>query len=130
VRWSGSPASASIYDNRTVLPIVRQGIISSNPYSDFFFNESLLRKDSTLPNPLNGFLIDGSIFPGSSGSLVLLKTSYEMTNPKKFSFSRETSFVLGIISRNISDKIQSIDLGIAYSAECIAEIIEDFYFMN
>ena len=121
---------SSIYDNRTVMPIVRQGIISSNPYDDFYFNESLVKKDSTLPNPLNGFLIDGSIFPGSSGSLVLLKTSYEMTNPKKFSFSRETSYVLGIISRNITTQTQSIDLGIAFNAECIAEIIDEFYLVR
>ena len=73
-----------------------------------------------------GFIVDGSIFSGSSGSMVVLKTSYELID-RKFTFARETSFVLGIISKNINNKDQSIDLGVVFSAECIAELINEFY---
>ncbi len=115
---------SSIDDSRTILPIVRQGIISSDPYSDFYFNETF-KKDSILPNPLKGFLIDGSIFSGSSGSVVILKTSYEMVD-RKFTFVKEKSHVLGIISHNISIKDQSINLGIVFSSECIWELVREF----
>jgi hypothetical protein len=115
---------SSIYDIRTVLPIVRQGIISSNPFGDFYFSEALIKKDSTLPNPLKGFLVDGSIFPGSSGSMVILRTSYEID--KNFTIQKEYNFVLGIVSKNINTKDQSIDLGIVISTESILEVIREF----
>jgi hypothetical protein len=117
---------SSIYDEQTASPIVRQGTIASYPYHDFYFNKSLLEKDSTLPNPLKGFLIDGSIFGGSSGSMVILKTSWEMTDPKRFAFVKEVNYILGIISRNISIKNQSLDIGIVFSSDNILEVINEF----
>jgi hypothetical protein len=119
---------SSIYDKRTAKPIIRQGIISSNPRRDFYFNELLTKKNSTLPNPLNGFLIDGSIFPGSSGSLVLLKTSYELTDPKEFTFTKKANYVLGIISSTfVNNNNQSIAIGLAFSSECIVDLLKEFH---
>jgi hypothetical protein len=116
---------SSIYDKRSVMPIVRQGIISSNPYKEFYFNNAFMDKDSTLPNPLDGFLVDGSIFPGSSGSLVLLKAATEID--LEFTVSRESPFVLGIISKNFNNnKDQSIGLGLVFSSECIWEVLNEF----
>lgn len=117
----------SIYDDQTGTPIVRVGTISTYPTKNFYFNKTAILRDSTLPNPLNGFLVDGSIFRGSSGSMVLLKSRYELTDPKKFGFTKEANYILGIVSRNVRSTIDgSLDIGIVFSSDAILETIEEF----
>jgi hypothetical protein len=118
---------SSIYDERTASPILRQGIIATSPSNDFFFKETVLLKDTTLPNPLNGFLVDGSVFGGSSGSMVISPESNYDFDPKLLSWIKRGSVLLGIVSRNIVDvKGQSLDIGIVYSGDAILETIEQF----
>jgi hypothetical protein len=118
---------SSIYDDRTASPIVRVGTIASYPTKNFYFNQLLLKKDSTLPNPLDGFLVDGSIFGGSSGSMIILKTYYEY-DPKNPGWIKEGNYILGIIANSILtiDKKESLDIGIVFSADAILETIEEF----
>jgi len=121
---------SNIYDERTASPIVRLGTIASYPTNDFYFNKLSLNKDPTLPNPLDGFLVDGSVFGGSSGSMILLKTMYELTDPQKFTFVKQGIIILGIISRNIrTEKDGSLDIGIAFSSDAILEVIEEFKYI-
>ncbi len=62
---------AAIFDPRNVSPVLRVGVVSTDPAAGFSFNEEL-RKSMGFPAHVNGFLIDANVYPGSSGSLVLL----------------------------------------------------------
>ncbi len=124
------------YDKRNYSPIVRAGIISTPPNSDFYFNDFL--KDgyqnlfkNKLPDKFNGFLIDASTFGGSSGSLVFLKPQYymigdtELQNRKSFS-----PYILGIVDLSFLDlnpsMPQKINLGAVISSEYIKKTIDLF----
>ena len=132
----------AIYDPRNVSPIVRQGIIATEPIQGYAFNERL-RKKYGLPEQIDGFLIDANVFPGSSGSLVILKPQPIIFEPRKGtvlgSGAKKTAYVLGIVSGSIpitefyqyrGEKlllVQRMGLGIVYFAESIKETIEQFY---
>ena len=62
----------AIFDPRNVSPLLRMGVISTDPREGWAFNEKL-RHDYGLPAKLDGFLIDANVFPGSSGSMVVLR---------------------------------------------------------
>ncbi|MDI3475373.1 MAG: hypothetical protein PWQ79_1921 [Thermococcaceae archaeon] len=120
------------YDERHFLPIVRKGITATPPYIDF--------------NGWKAFLIDASVFPGSSGSPVFLynRGSYFDKTTKSFIIGAERLLFLGILSAvyHIPDtgeiiyaslskmpkvKVrQLLDLGIVYKAELIVNLIEEF----
>jgi hypothetical protein len=61
----------AIYDPRNVSPVLRTGVIATVPTEGYAFNDSL-RQRWGLPERIDGFLIDANVFPGSSGSLVVL----------------------------------------------------------
>jgi len=125
----------AIYDPRNVWPILRVGVISSVPSEGYAFDERLRRKYH-LPDQIDGFLIDANVFPGSSGSLVILKPQPFTTGPQGEALSsnaKKTPYLLGIISGSIpiEDKAlssrQRMGLGIVYSADTIKETIERFH---
>jgi len=89
-----------------------------------------------LPEKIDGFLIDAQVFPGSSGSLVILKPQVATVNSKGtavFDRTKKIPYLLGIISGSlpIFDPIlksgQRMGLGIVYSADAIKDTIEHFY---
>ena len=124
----------SIYDPRNIFPILRIGIISTIPTEGYSFNERL-RKLHGLPETIDGFLIDAHVFPGSSGSLVILKPQIATVTSQGTIFDRtkKNPYLLGIISGSlpIFDTVlesgQRIGIGIVYSADAIKETIEYFY---
>lgn len=124
-----------IYDPRNVSPILREGVISTVPTEGYAFNETL-RKTRGLPDQIDGFLIDANVFPGSSGSLVILKQQATTIGPRGetvVSGAKKIPYLLGIVSASIPiyDKAlgseQRMGLGVVYSADTIKETIEQFY---
>lgn len=125
---------SAIFDPRNVFPILRQGIIATVPVEGYAFNKELQLKYKT-PRKIDGFLIDANIFPGSSGSLVILKQQAVTIGSGGIvvSGAKRTPYILGIVSGSIpiidfkGKSIQRMGLGIVYSVETIEEVINYFY---
>lgn len=125
----------AIFDARNIFPILRTGVIATVPSEGYSFNDRL-RGLYGLPDRLDGFLIDANVFPGSSGSVVILKPQPVTIGPQgetEVSGRKKIPYILGIISGSIpiSDTAlgsnQRMGLGIVYSAEAIRSVIELFY---
>lgn len=71
----------AIFDPRNVSPVLREGVISTEPTQGYAFNDKL-KKTYGLPDQIDGFLIDANVFPGSSGSLVILKQQPTTIGPQ------------------------------------------------
>jgi hypothetical protein len=123
-----------IYENSNATPVLRSGVISTIPNQNYSFN-ARMQKLYSLPAKLNGFLIDSKIFPGSSGSLVILKSEYLIEEEKNGEplFVKRPNFILGIVSGSIPmfdlgiNTAQRIGLGVVYSSNTIKEVIDDYY---
>ncbi len=132
ILMAGYPIGLSDYKHN--LPIIRQGIIASDPMLPF--------------NGEDHFLIDCACFPGSSGSPVVLNPSPILPdNNGQISFGRRRSALLGllwggpvhtsegkIISRNIPTSTvpvpqvtQMINLGYVISAKKILDLENLFH---
>ena len=125
----------AIFDARNVSPILRTGVIATVPLEGYAFND-MLRARFGLPDRIDGFLIDANVFPGSSGSIVVLQQQPFIVGSEGqavFSAAKKIPYVLGIVSGSIpiSDAAlgttQRMGLGIVYSAEAIRAVIEMFY---
>lgn len=112
----------AIYDSRNVFPILRQGVIATVPIEGYGFNERL-QKEYKLPRFIDGFLIDANIFPGSSGSLVILKPQATTIGPQGqtvVSSAKKKPYLLGIVSMSIPitdinlNSVQRMGLGVVY----------------
>jgi hypothetical protein len=117
---------SGIYDEENVSPILRVGIISTEPDRDFFFNWELRDRYNGLPAKVPGFLIDANVFPGSSGSMVIRRTN--ITPGFSPGGKAAVPYVLGIVSMSIPiDDLggtQRMGLGVVYDADCIKETID------
>lgn len=115
---------AAIFDPRNVSPILRYGIISTDPREGFNFNEQL-RRAIAFPEHVDGFLIDAGIYPGSSGSLVVL-------GPDPTKKGDWQPVILGIVAGSIPyydaslRAYERIGLGIVYSADAIKTVLDSF----
>lgn len=126
------------FDPRNISPILKGGFISTPPNEDYYFNNNLrnayrLQMNNTLPEKLNGFLIDISATGGSSGSLVFL-------NPKRIrSFDNQVLmtaqggflFILGILATGYLDLDertfkQKLNISGVVSSEAIKRTIDLF----
>jgi len=125
----------AIYDPRNVFPILRQGTIATVPTEGYSFNDRL-QKIYNLPNHIDGFLIDANVFPGSSGSLVILKPQSTTIGPQGqtvVSSAKKRPYLLGIVSMSIPiidvnlRSVQRMGLGVVYSVETVIETIDYFY---
>ena len=125
----------AIFDPRNVFPILRQGTIATVPQEGYAFNNEI-RKKYDLPAKIDGFLIDANVFPGSSGSLVILKQQSTIIGPQGqtvVSGAKKIPYLLGIVSMSIPiidvnlGSVQRMGLGVVYSVETIQEVIEAFY---
>ncbi len=124
----------AIFDQRNVSPILRTGVIATVPIEGYAFNQTL-RKQFVLPERIDGFLVDANVFPGSSGSVVILKQQSTTIGPggeTVVSAAKKIPYVLGIVSGSIpiSDAaigtVQRMGLGVVYGAEAIRSVIELF----
>lgn len=129
---------SGIYDSKNLFPIIRQGITATPVYSNY--------EGKSL------FLIDASVFPGSSGSPVFIydKGGYKDKKGNIF-MGQDRILFCGVISdgffRNEQGKIEfkeipiklqpvikkseSIDLGVVIKTEKVKELIEKYlYFLN
>jgi len=118
---------AAIFDPRNVSPVLRVGVISTDPQEGFNFNEEL-RRTMNFPEHMNGFLLDANIYPGSSGSLVVLANENCGCNKS----SGQRPYILGIVSGSIPifdaslRAYSRIGLGMVYSADTIREVLDSF----
>ncbi len=122
-----------LYDTKHLLPIVRKGITATPANIDF----------DNQPK----FLIDASIFPGSSGSPVFICNVGSFTKKGENTlYAGNRIIFLGIVASvyvrtdmnqleiiqiptkdiPVVKSSQMIDLGIVYKASCITEVIEIF----
>lgn len=119
-----------LWDKKNFLPITRMGITATHPAIDY----------EGKPQ----FLIDASVFPGSSGSPVLLYDP--RTRPGKIGIIQPRLYFLGVVGQTLHYKeenkvikksittkkdsivssTQIIDLGVVYKANTVIETIEDY----
>jgi hypothetical protein len=125
---------SAIFDARNVSPILRTGVIATVPSEGYAFNDAL-KKQFGLPDRIDGFLIDANVFPGSSGSVVILKQQSTTIGPRGetvVSAAKKIPYVLGIVSGLIPiadtalGTTQRMGLGVVYSAEAIRAVVELF----
>lgn len=118
---------AAIFDPRNVSPVLRVGVVATDPQEGFNFNEEL-RRTMGFPEHMSGFLLDANIYPGSSGSLVVVA-------PENCGCSQgvgQRTYILGIVSGSIPifdaslHSYSRIGLGMVYSADTIREVLDSF----
>lgn len=124
-----------IFDEKNTFPVLRQGVIATVPSAGYAFNEILRNKYKDLPKYLFGFLIDANIFPGSSGSMVILKPPPQVIGFRGAYTGKGPSgipYVLGIVANSIPiyddalNSTQRMGVGVVISADKIRESIEMF----
>lgn len=124
----------AIFDARNVSPILRTGVIATVPAEGYAFND-MLRKQFGLPDRIDGFLVDANVFPGSSGSVVILQQQATTIGPggeTVVSAAKKIPYILGIVSGSIPitdnalGSTQRMGLGIVYSADAIRTVVESF----
>ncbi len=122
-----------IYEERNTSPILRQGVIATNPKEDFSVN-TRLQQQFGLPATIPGFLIDANVFPGSNGSIVILRPQLFSQPAEGIVQVKGTTpfYVLGVVfgSLPITDLAirtrQRMGLGIVLSADTIIDTIKLF----
>lgn len=118
---------AAIFDPRNVSPMLRVGVISTDPQVGFNFNQEL-RHTMNFPEHIDGFLLDANIYPGSSGSLVV--SAFESCGCNQGQAPR--TYILGIVSGSIPifdaslHSFSRMGLGMVYSADTIREVLSSF----
>jgi hypothetical protein len=118
---------AAIFDPRNVSPVLRVGVISTDPQDGFNFNQEL-RQTMNFPEHIDGFLLDANIYPGSSGSLVVSAPESCGCNQGQ----TQRTYILGIVSGSIPifdaslHAYSRIGLGMVYSADTIREVLDSF----
>lgn len=123
-----------IWDSVNGLPVIRRGITATPYYIDFMDEKR--------------FLVDASVFPGSSGSPVFIYHSGSYSDRQGNLYEGNRFFFLGVIAKvyhkkergsievqdiptkktSVPISTQMIDLGIVFKAETVLETIE--YYLN
>jgi hypothetical protein len=121
----GYPAGFS--DPRNISPILRIGVISTEPDKDYSFDEQT-SKAYNLPSPIHGFLIDANVYPGSSGSMIVRRTNIVTGfNPGG---KASVPYVIGIVADSMPmhdsgiNTDERIGLGVVFSSDTILETIK------
>lgn len=85
------------YDQKTNLPLVRTATVASHPCLDF--------------NGMKAFIVDGQVFPGSSGSPVLINPNKEQWMQGQIPKAKKSYYILGIISQTMirNNGLQVVD---------------------
>lgn len=114
----------------TNFPFVRDGIIATRIGEEL---EDEYKQPNRKPRKriLRGFLIDGAVIPGSSGSPVVLKPLAYRYVKGQIQMSTAPLLLLGIISESryasTPDFMSFAGLGLAFDAQTIVETIELFF---
>lgn len=120
---------------KTNFPLVRGGIIATR-IGENLEDEYREENETIRKRVLRGFLIDGAVIPGSSGSPVVLKpTPARFTRQGIMLGSPPPPILLGIVAetryapvRTPTGYIPSFaGLGLAFNAEVVKETIEFFF---
>jgi hypothetical protein len=122
-----------IKQGNTNMPIVRSGIIASIIGDKLV--DTVIENKNKRSRTIRGFLIDGGIVPGSSGSPVILKPVSGRLVKGNISLGLPPQYLLGIISETryapvITDKWETesfAGIGMAFDAATIRETIELFF---
>jgi hypothetical protein len=126
----GYPFIHELKHRTSNFPIVREGIIATNINEDLEDEYKNNIDGSVRKRLLRGFLIDGAIIPGSSGSPVIVKPSVSRYIRGALSYANFPPMLLGIISESrysYTEDFQSFaNLGLAFKAETIRETIHLF----
>lgn len=140
IRYSGVGMGSPVYivgfpdalfDPRNVSPVLRAGIVATDPREGFNFNQNL-RRTIAFPEHVKGFLIDANIYPGSSGSLVVLGPDCRAEKSEDRKDTNGHPLILGIVAGSIPildaalRSYTRIGLGIVYSADAIRDVIRSF----
>lgn len=93
------------YDQKNNLPLVRTGMIASNPKYDYNWEPVII--------------IDAQVFPGSSGSPVYIDLTYENMKNGQFIIGEKNIKLLGIVSATMirNNALKSIETGTQYLTE-------------
>ena len=122
------------YNKKNVEPIVRRGIISTDPLVDFYFSDDLiniaLKKKKYYAEKLNGFLIDANAIGGSSGSLVMITPYPFPLKQGNIEIPALTNYkIAGILTYSyfdeIPDKAERINLGGVIASEIILDTMQN-----
>lgn len=126
---------ALMFDPQNTSPLLRMGIIASDPVGGYSFNQHLQEQFDPPPH-VDGFIMDANVFPGSSGSMVILRPSiplsYKDDVVANVLGAPMQPWIMGIAADSIpiSDTALGIttrmSIGVAYSAETIRETIAKF----
>lgn len=116
------------------LPIVRQGIIASQ-IGHRYVEQTRDGKGKLIRRELRGFLIDGGIIPGSSGSPVVLKPTIGRRVGDNIVVGTPQLYLLGMVAEYRLADIATAwgtskayaGLGFAYDASTVKETIELFF---
>jgi len=116
-----------VFDSRSIQPVLRIGIISTNPNRDWVDNS---RRGGA---ELHGFLIDANVFEGSSGSLVFLKPQPIQLDSRgnTRAGTKGPPYILGILTRtmnsiNTGSNNEKINMGQVISSKEIIKVINSF----
>jgi len=130
---AGYPLGTSllaIRHRRSNLPLFRSGIIASSIGEDL--EDTIIENGTERIRILRGFLIDGGVIHGSSGSPVILKPNMARFQGGGIHLgSSLPPYILGIVAETryspISDTLSYADLGLAFDASTIRETIDLFF---
>jgi len=120
--------------NETNFPLLRSGVIATRigePLEDDVLGSSGVRRKRSL----RGFIVDGAIIPGSSGSPVVLKPVFGRKVKQSIMGSLPAPLLLGIIAEaryapvqaSAGDSWSYAGLGLAFEADTVKETIELFF---
>jgi S1-C subfamily serine protease len=115
-------------------PIVRQGIVASQ-IGQKFIEESIERDGKKNTRVIRGFLIDGGLIPGSSGSPVVLKPVTGRFVGNNIVMGVPPPYLLGIVAEtryapirtDVGDIPSYAGIGLAFDALTVKETIELFF---
>lgn len=125
VMFAGYPAG--LFDKHNFTPIVRQGVTASRLQLDY--------------NGLPAFLIDASVFPGSSGSPVFLSTrTMTVARDGGVTIGHQMPLLLGVLSavhemevqgevvelptRYVARMRQALNLGVVFKSRAVIECVD------
>ena len=107
------------------MPIIRQGIIATNIGE--LLEDVYKEKNERGTQSLRGFLIDGAVIPGSSGSPVILKPSLFRYINDSIVSDNFPPILLGIVSEyrySYTEYFQSFaNMGLVFDCNTIKETI-------
>lgn len=117
------------------LPLMRNGSIATN-IGESLEDEVEEENGTKRKRVLRGFLIDGGVVPGSSGSPVILKPVSGRVVNRTINLSTPPPILLGIVAetryapikyRSGQTSLSFANLGLAFDAETIKETIDLFF---